>query len=233
MVNLLSKFDTKYIHDAYYKDLEVVLKELKGEDVDIADARLTKNTWALVQDYNARGLCTCHDTLDPERDRVLKINRQRYLEERNTPVVEFFMPKSIESMESVLDSYVPGQRYKIMRGSTYFTAAWVILVQAARPEIDIDLGAVVIQVFELISSNLLPSEYPPGPVYYRTGTTFDTKDNPDKDFILSNMCVPVEFGQACLYKKGYVERWDRVLQAAERIVNREINQQHRHISDFL
>lgn len=235
MVKLVDSMGTKYIHMGYYKELQDLLEgELKGQEIDLADARLPRDTWELVQTLGVRGTCSFCDSMDSKRDRILKENRRRYLEEQNTQYAELHIPPAMEYMEKYLDSYEPGKTYRVLSKTNQFAAAWVILVQAARPDITIDLYTLTTTVFGLIKRNLPVSSYPVGePVYYLTGTAFDIEENPTIDFIRRESCVPVEFGQQCLYKQPYIDRWERCLNVIEAIVNREINPTVRHIADFL
>lgn len=247
MVKLVEELGTKYFHFDWENEVRRVLNEHKEDGVDIADARLVQNINHVVFNYVRSGY-NIVDTLDPERERFLRMNAERGRLAAETESWPLLSPppviKKIAGGMLMPDVPIEERIAGLPQGACYqYKSAqqsamyYVILVTAARPDITIRYGAYTREVFLFIRDNMRMNLLPHMPLLLldKSGNFYEVEPPADgfRDFVMDNICIPAEFGKVNLFQGEPAERWMLVLDNAYNYLYKMLHPQTPHITDFL
>lgn len=238
MTKLVDQFGTKYFADHYAAEVGAFLKEQakNGNPVDLADARLCYSSMeaARVAAYDG---CELHDSMDPEREAYFAENRRRrkrQLELEEIGEEMLYVPPTYDLILPYMHRLSSDCVYCLgTYGDPSVEAAYIVLVQAARPDVTIDLKRDVDTVMRMVYDNLFPNTHRWESFYVLRGTTF-VEETPDANnydrFIQSNVVVPTDFGRKRLLALG---EWRRCLSRVSEIIEKKLRPKKRHIKDYL
>lgn len=231
MIKLVEQFGTKYFAAHWVSDVQKFLKTVDA--VDIADARLCRSVMEYVLLAASNGV-EVHDTLDPEREADFEEGRRRraLTEKYGTPKLLQLPTTSIDVLPSI-KALQPDVLYAFNDGERVAVQAYVFLLQAARPEVLVDLGSSVGNILAFVYSNLFPSKHKWKEFYILRAHTFVVKHAPDdgySSFISDNIVVPTDFGNACLFK---LPEWQACIERAARILDKSFQSKELRLRDFL
>lgn len=231
MSKLVDHFGTKYFAVHYNGELQRYLAT--QQVLDIADARLCRETMQSVMTAASNGL-EVHDSLDPEREALFAENRRRKeLQAKVGTRIPLPIPRYKEKVLPLIKDLDPSKHYLLWDGSSQTALAFACLVQAARPEIKLDLGSYVAEMLAMVYNNLYPSSHRWDEFYVLVGNTFVVKSPLPGEyhtFLQNNLAVPTVFGAECLYNK---EEWGRCLERITRILEKGLSFNKRKIADYL
>lgn len=143
------------------------------------------------------------------------------------------LPTTTESVIPTIKALSPEKLYSIPNGRAMLNASFVFLVQAARPEIQIDLGNSVGEVLALIYDNLFPSSHRWDNFYKLVSPTFVMAQPPAgeyNNFIRDNIVVPADFGTKCLFT---LPEWSYCISRISKLLDKRMNPKKRKIKDYL
>lgn len=231
MTKLVDQFGTKYFAAHYAGEVKKFLSTAK--QVDLAGARICRDVMKHVSSAAYEGV-EIHDTEDPEREAYFEENRRRReLQKSNPTPVPLPIPSSSDEVIRLIKALDPNKLYGISDGRLVSNQAFVCLVQAARPEIKIDLGSYVGEVMALVYNNLFPSSHRWDEFYVLVGTTFVVqRPTPGEysNFINEHIAIPSVFGKECLFK---LPEWDRCIGRISHLLEKSMKPKSRKIKDYL
>lgn len=231
MNKLVDQFGTKYFPAHFTGDLERFLKTVT--EIDVADARLCRDTMQVIITATHQGLYV-QDSLDAERDAFFAENRRRQeLQKQSPQTTALPIPTQLEDVLPTIRSLSPDKVYKLSNGSGEGAYAFACLVQAARPEIQFDLGVYAPAILSMVYKSLYPSDHQWMEFNVLRGPTFvrvSPRPGEYHALLRDNIAVPVEFGTKCLYP---LPEWQRCLERISRILESSLSKKTRKIADYL
>lgn len=231
MTKLVDQFGTQYFASHYAGEVKTFLSTAK--EVDLAGARICRDVMKHIMSAAYDGV-EVHDTEDPEREAYFGENRRRReLQKSNPTPVPLSIPASSDEVIPAIKSLDPNKLYSIRDGRLVSNQAFVFLIQAARPEIKVDLGSYVGEILALIYDNLFPSSYKWDEFYVLVGTTFVVQrpaPGEYNSFINEHIAVPSVFGRECLFK---LPEWDRCIRRISQLLEKSMKPKNRKIKDYL
>lgn len=231
MTKLVDKFGTQYFAAHYAGEVKQFLST--ATEVDLAGARICRDVMKHILTAAYAGVVV-HDSEDPEREAYFEENRRRRELQKSSPTPTLLpIPSRVEDIIPTIKSLDETKLYSIKDGRQASNQAFVFLVQAARPEIRIDLGSYVGEVMALVYGNLFPSSHRWEEFYVLVGTTFMVKrplPGEYNTFINENLAVPTDFGQKCLFK---LQEWSHCIDRITRVLEKSMKPRNRHIKDYL
>ena len=157
MTKLVDQFGTQYFASHYAGEVKSFLSTVK--QVDLAGARICRDVMKHITSAAYEGV-EVHDTEDPEREAYFEENRRRLELQKSCPTsVPLPLPSTAEDAVNVINSLDPSRLYHMENGRADADRAFAFIVQAARPEIKIDLRSSVGELFKLIADNLYPNSH--------------------------------------------------------------------------
>lgn len=174
-MNIGQNFEAYLGFIAYLLDVYVESDPFNGATK--GDIKLLMHyVWELANSENAKSVCSkypmlpstsaayegveVHDTEDPEREAYFEENRRRLELQKSCPTsVPLPLPATAEDAVNVINSLDPSRLYHMENGRADADRAFAFIVQAARPEIKIDLRSSVGELFKLIADNLYPNSH--------------------------------------------------------------------------
>lgn len=231
MTKIVDQFGTAYFAAHYAGEVKQFLSTVKA--VDLAGAKICRDVMKHVMVAAYSGI-EIHDTQDPEREAYFEENRRRReLQKSNPTPVSLPIPTCAAEVVPTIKSLDPAKLYSIEDGRLAANQAFVFLVQAARPEIRIDLGSYVGEIMALVYDNLFPSSHRWSEFYVLVGTTFVVKKplaGEYSNFINENIVVPTDFGKVCLFK---MPEWRSCIDRISRLLDKSMKPRSRKIKDYL
>lgn len=231
MTKLVDQFGTAYFAAHYSGEVKQFLSTVQC--VDLAGARICRDVMKHVMSAAYDGV-EVRDTQDPERDAYFMENRRRReLQQSNPTPILLPIPIHVEETIPLIKSLRQDKLYAIKDGRLSSNKAFMFLVQAARPEIRIDLGSSVGEVMALVYDNLFPNSHHWSEFYVLVGTTFVVKKpvaGEYSSFLNENIAVPTDFGQKCLFK---LPEWSHCIDRVSRILDKSMKPKTRKIKDYL
>ena len=141
MTKLVDQFGTQYFASHFSGEVKSFLSTV--QEVDLAGARICRDVMKHIITASADGV-EVHDTEDSEREEFFRESRRRReLQKSNPQAVPLPIPTTPEEVVPLIKSLDSNKLYGIRDGRSISNQAFVFLVQAARPEIRIDLGSYV------------------------------------------------------------------------------------------
>lgn len=231
MTKLVDQFGTQYFASHFSGEVKSFLSTV--QEVDLAGARICRDVMKHIITASADGV-EVHDTEDSEREEFFRESRRRReLQKSNPQAVPLPIPTTPEEVVPLIKSLDSNKLYGIRDGRSISNQAFVFLVQAARPEIRIDLGSYVGEILAIVYDNLYPTSHKWDEFYVLAGTTFVVQ-RPDpaeySRFINDNVAVPTAFGQECLFK---LPEWDRCIKHIFKLLEKSMKPKSRKIKDYL
>lgn len=147
--------DKNYPHnDANELLAKVYSAAIAGTDVefDLADAKLTPDTSKTIQAFTWKGI-NFVDTKDSNRNAILLENRKRRSIDVSdcTVLPEFDINQKIKDYISALD---PNVQYSMMPGKSFIYVPLCIMIQIARPSINIVFNYHCSDIMNFVGTNL-------------------------------------------------------------------------------
>lgn len=231
MTKLVDQFGTQYFAAHFSGEVKQFLST--ATEVDLAGARICRDVMKHIMSAAYEG-AEIHDTQDPEREAYFQENKRRreLQKSKPTPIV-LSIPTCAEDTIPLIQALNPEKLYSIQDGRLISNQAFVFLVQAARPEIRVDLGSYVGEILALVYDNLFPNTHRWEAFYELVGTTFVIRRPPPGEYnsyINENIVVPTDFGQKCLFK---FPEWERCIDRISKLLEKSMKPRNRHIKDYL
>lgn len=235
MTKLVEHFNTCYFPSHFSSNVGALVRKEKG--TDIAGAHICRDVMEVLICLSYQGAAIV-DSEDSERNGYFMENHRRG---RNTAEIAatgttfstLRLPKSVAEVPELITKLETGKVYGTDLNQVKLQLAYIFLVQAARPDITIDLGATVPQLFLTIYRNLLPSPHRWENFYVLTGNTFIETQAPKEGydtFISTNVCVPTDFGRICLFKEP---AWAPCIKRITRHLELQLQSKRKSLTDYI
>lgn len=233
MAKLIDEMGTRYLYESWRAPVTKYLREHPGETIDLAGAKLTTAIATLVENATAQGTHTFIDTENPDRDALLKYNAEQAAiskvvdsNKRLLPI-----PRTDEEVQAELKrEYDPNAYYYLGTYNTEYNMLWAILLQAARPDVNLYTKAYVRELFKTIQKYYNPVHYAGKDVMYLEGAAICVQKKASTAFCTSHICIPAEFGHENLFN---IPDWDSPLRTMMKVFLSYIHRTGYHIKDFL
>lgn len=233
MVKLVDEMGTKYLYESWRTPVTKFLRENPGITIDLADARLTTAIATLVEGAIASRTHTFVDTASPTRNALLKYNAEQAEiaahvgeHKRLLPI-----PRTADEVKSELNrEYDPTAYYYLGTYNEEYNMLWAILLQAARPDVNLYTKAYARELFKTIQKYYNPVGYAGKTVLYLEGTAICEEPDASMEFCNSHICIPSEFGKENLFQNP---DWVASLRLMLKVFYSYINRTGYHIKDFL
>lgn len=233
MARLIDAMGTKYLYESWRTPVTKYLREHPGETIDLADARLTTAIATLVEGAIASRTHTFVDTANPTRNALLAYNAEQseiaaHVDEhkRLLPI-----PRTDEEVKAELSREYDSTAYYYL--GTYneeYNMLWAILLQAARPDVNLYTKAYARELFRTIQKYYSPVRYAGRTVLYLEGAAICEEPDASMEFCNSHICIPAEFGRENLFSNPY---WQESLRLMLKVFYSYIHRTGYHIKDFL
>ena len=231
MTKLVDQFGTQYFASHYAGEVKSFLSTVK--QVDLAGARICRDVMKHITSAAYEGV-EVHDTEDPEREAYFEENRRRLELQKSCPTsVPLPLPANAEDAVNVINSLDPSRLYHMENGRADADRAFAFIVQAARPEIKIDLRSSVGELFKLIADNLYPNSHRWEEFYVLVGFTFVVQRPVPGEynlFLSDNLAIPTEFGKENLFK---LPEWRHCIDRVVKVLEKSMKPKNRKIKDYL
>ena len=231
MTKLVDQFGTQYFASHYAGEVNSFLSTVN--QVDLAGARICRDVMKYIMSAAYAGL-EVHDTEDPEREAFFAENRRRRELDRSCPTpIPLPLPHSDEEVVTLIKSLDPDKMYCMGNGKSDVDRAFAFLVQAARPEIKIDLQSSVGELFKLIADNLYPNSHQWDEFYVLIGYTFAVQrpiPGEYRAFLSDNLAIPSVFGREVLFK---LPEWRHCIDRISKLLEKSMKPRNRKIKDYL
>lgn len=230
-IKLIEHFGTQYFAAHYAGEVQTFLSTV--QEVDIAGARICRDVMKYVMSAAYNGVLV-RDTEDAERDAFFEENRRRRELQTATITRQVLpLPSTLEEVIPLIKSLDEDIYYNLPDGRLRVEQAFSFLVQAARPEIKIDLKSCVGEMLAFVYSNLFPTQHTWEEFYVLVGSTFTIqRPSPEtyNQFLSENIVVPTDFGRKCLFK---LPEWERCINRVSSMLEKSLRPKERKLNDFL
>lgn len=230
-MKLVDALGTHYFHSDWAATLSAFFREHNGEEIDFADARITYDCMREVRSATDRPGCNFCDSMDAERDALLKERIQvaaQLAELKENPPQRLPIPTELEDVKTYMKKEYP--KVYTISASDKRSLYWAVLLMAKRPDVRMDTRGWIDALFELINKYYPSYRYAGKKVYWLDGYVLRTEDAPSSDFCAKHHCIPYSFGNEDCTK---LEEWKVPLQKMSRDFQNIIIPRTYHITDYL
>lgn len=233
MTKLIDALGTKYVYKAFETE---VIQLLNSEDeIDTAGARITFDVMRRISDACWSGTAHVIDSSNPNLNAFYEEQRKRgeLCRQCTEEQEKLYRPAEVERLVPSIKALEPETIYYAEDISSSLWYSYVFLVQAFRPDVIVQIGAGLAELFTAIYSSLFPNKYRWDEFYVLTGTTY-TIHRPDpadyEAFIRNNVVVPTAFGRDELM---LLDEWRACCSKMANTFKRECQPRYHKISDYL
>ena len=231
MDKLTEVFHTDYFPAHYANEVNRYLQTVT--EVDLSGAHICRDTMKHLLSASERGVMI-HDTVNTLADVYFEEARRRMnMRDVLKATASLPMPESLADVIPTIRKLDPDEIYHMDKGAMVSQQAFAIIVQAVRPEIQLNLESYVGEVLALVYANLFPSNYHWDKFYVVDGTTFVVEEAPVDDYdryVSEHIVVPTVFGQERLSNKP---EWERCINAISSILEKSMRPKNHKLSDYL
>lgn len=230
MINVVKELDTKYLAAHYVKDLYRLFE--RDSELDLGGARVCRDCMQAIIRALGEG-AHIYDSVDKKQDDYLKdaCARMKKQEELAKISTKLYLPQDLDKTMDYIKRLEVGPVYEVDTDRE-LNIAYIVMVQALRPEIQINPSILMGRLFAFIRSNLFPSKKKWGEFYRMAGHTF-VIEKPASDYeayVSDNTVVPTAFGKDVLID---LEEWQPVIKAATDDYEYSFQHKFHRIKDYL
>lgn len=230
MINVVKELKTKYLAAHYVRDLYSIFE--KDKEIDLGGARVCRDCMKVVLGAIEDG-ANVYDSVDKKQDAYLKDAYARRelrvkLAQTSKPL---YLPQYLDKTIEYIKKLEVGSVYEVSTDKE-LNIPYIVMIQALRPEIQINPSIIMSKLFAFIRTYLFPCKKRWGEFYRMSGNTF-VVEKPDADYetyIRDNTVIPTAFGKDVLMG---LEEWQPVIEAATEAYEYNFQHKFHRIKDYL